>query len=207
MISGIYKITNIINNKVYIGSAIKLKQRFYHHKYYLNKHKHKNKYLQLSWSKYGSDNFKFEIVEYCEVNRLIEREQYWIDKLKCYDRKIGYNINPIAGSSLGKPCSKETKLKISLANKGNKWSDEAKKKITGRKYSEEHRKRISEAPISDELRLKRSINAKGNQNRRDKIKWPCELGIKCLCGDCILKKKDYHKQRYLNKRKILSCEY
>ena len=72
-IHSIYKITNIINNKIYIGSAIDTYNRFSKHKSQLNKNKHHNSYLQNSWNKYGEQNFKFEIIEYItDKNKLIE---------------------------------------------------------------------------------------------------------------------------------------
>ena len=56
----VYKITNIINNKFYIGSTKYFITRKTHHIYTLNKKIHRNIYLQRSWDKYGEINFKFE---------------------------------------------------------------------------------------------------------------------------------------------------
>ena len=50
---GIYKITNTINNQIYIGSAIDIKDRWRCHKRDLLKYKHYNKKLQHAWNKYG----------------------------------------------------------------------------------------------------------------------------------------------------------
>ena len=58
---GIYKITNLINNKFYIGSSSDLKKRLYEHRRELNLGVHANKHLQSAWNKYGEENFKFEI--------------------------------------------------------------------------------------------------------------------------------------------------
>ena len=58
---GIYKITNIINNKVYVGSAVNVTYRFKTHKRLLKQNKHFNTHLQSSYNKYGKDNFKFEM--------------------------------------------------------------------------------------------------------------------------------------------------
>jgi len=62
--------------------------------------------------KYGYSNFTLEIVEYCDVSVLLEREQHYLDLLK-----PTYNIAKIAGSTLGIPKSAETKVKISQALK------------------------------------------------------------------------------------------
>jgi group I intron endonuclease len=82
MESGIYKIECIINNKIYIGSSNNIHRRKIEHMSSLKRNKHFNKYIQRSWNKYGEENFMFEILENCEVEKLIEREQYYIDTLK-----------------------------------------------------------------------------------------------------------------------------
>lgn len=63
--------------------------------------------------KYGYGSFKLEILEYCEIDVLIEREQYYIDLLK-----PEYNICRIAGSTLGRVHSISTRKKISNSIKG-----------------------------------------------------------------------------------------
>ena len=88
-ICGIYKITNIINEKVYIGQSINILRRWNEHIRELNKNLHVNKYLQSSWNKYGEENFKFEIVEECKIEELNEKEVYYINKYNSY--RNGYN--------------------------------------------------------------------------------------------------------------------
>ena len=131
-ISAIYSITNIRNNKIYIGSAFQYKNRRNSHLYLLRKEKHHNKHLQKSFIKYGEKNFQFGIIEYVEnKERLIEREQVWIDFFK-----PEYNICTIAGSSLGFKFTQETKLiqseqrsGINNPNFGKPVSEERKKKF------------------------------------------------------------------------------
>lgn len=119
-ISGVYKIVNKINGKIYVGSAINLKIRKRQHFNNLKGSKHYNKHLQSSYNKYGLDNFTFEIIEYVEdINKLIEIEQFWIDKLNVCNDNYGYNISPTAGSCLGVKASEETKKKMSIKNKGS----------------------------------------------------------------------------------------
>ena len=89
---GIYKIENKINGKVYIGSSNNIKRRWQKHKSLLKHNKHQNSHLQASWNKYGEDNFIFSIVELCSESSLLEREQYFIDKLNSE-----YNQTMIAG--------------------------------------------------------------------------------------------------------------
>ncbi|SRR6266852_3028017 len=123
-ISGIYCILNIKTNKAYIGSAVNISKRWILHLHQLRKNKHYNKYLQNSWNKYGEENFKFEILEYCNKEELLTKEQFWIDWLS-----PKYNRALIAGSRLGVKLSDGTKLKLSLLHKGKPKSEEHKLKI------------------------------------------------------------------------------
>jgi group I intron endonuclease len=122
-ICGIYKIRNIKNNKIYIGSSYNILNRWKQHKYQLNKNIHNNEHLQRAWNKYGKRNFEFIIIEVIEIidiyknmkDYIFEREQYWIDKTNCCNELIGYNIARKAGSKLGVKDSIKTKNKKSLA--------------------------------------------------------------------------------------------
>jgi len=121
---GIYKITNIINNKIYVGSAINLNKRKKKHLYDLKHNIHHSIHLQRAWGKYGEDNFSFEVIEYIEDKDILkEREQYWIDTLNVCDINYGYNILPTAGNSLGYKMSEEGKRKIRDSSRGEKNSN------------------------------------------------------------------------------------
>jgi len=103
-ICGIYKITNNINDRIYVGSSFDIKERWHRHKTDLRTNKHGNNYLQNSWNKYGECNFIFSMIEsfkFTTKEYLLNREQYWIDFLNVCDRKVGYNLYLIAGSALG----------------------------------------------------------------------------------------------------------
>lgn len=115
-ISGIYEIRNIINNKVYIGSSKDVYERWKKHKNDLKNHNHHSEHLQHAWNKYGEKNFKFSIIEKCQFNDLIIREQYYIDYYKSSECDYGYNMSKIAG----RPClTKEqlSKMSKSLSEK------------------------------------------------------------------------------------------
>lgn len=80
MKSGIYKITNSINNKFYIGSSKNIERRFYIHKSKLKNNDHANIILQRSYNKYG-DVFKYEIIEEnIKTEDLLIVEQKYLDK-------------------------------------------------------------------------------------------------------------------------------
>lgn len=87
--SGVYKITNIVTGKFYIGSSLcSIYTRIARHKSDLLKNKHVNEHLQNSFNKHGLKAFKVDILEYCEKNVVIQREQYYIDTLKPHFNKI-----------------------------------------------------------------------------------------------------------------------
>ena len=70
MISGIYKIINLINGKIYLGSAKNFIRRWTNHKSLLQRNKHDNIHLQRAYNQDGVENFKYEVIEYCEPKKL-----------------------------------------------------------------------------------------------------------------------------------------
>nr|QJQ35311.1 GIY-YIG endonuclease [Fusarium brevicatenulatum] len=130
--SGIYKWTNKITNDIYIGQSISLAKRFIR---YFNLSYLKNRetlVISRALIKYGYSNFSLEILEYCDIANLTEREQYYMDKLN-----PRYNTLKIAGSSSGHKLSEETKSKISKSLKGIYIKE--KSALFGRTHSEETR--------------------------------------------------------------------
>ena len=92
---GIYCIQNISNNKRYIGSSKNMYQRLLKHFALLRHNKHENIILQQSWNKHGEEVFDWYILEYCEENKLTEREQHYIDFFKTeynITRKVERNV-------------------------------------------------------------------------------------------------------------------
>lgn len=131
--SGIYKITCIPTGKVYVGSAIDLNRRWLEHRAALRCGRHWNDYFQKAWNKYGEASFHFQIIELVLSAFVIEREQYWIDRLQAFDRRRGFNISPTAGSPLGVTRSEETKQLLSRLMRGRKLGP----------HSEEHKAKLS----------------------------------------------------------------
>jgi group I intron endonuclease len=79
--SGIYQIVSIVNNRIYIGSSCNLSIRKSQHFKKLKNNKHPNSHLQNHCNKYGIEDLEFHLIECCSKEKLIEREQYWIDTL------------------------------------------------------------------------------------------------------------------------------
>jgi hypothetical protein len=94
--SGIYTITNLLNNKMYIGYSYDIFQRLNVHKSALKKNIHHSFHLQKAWNKYGENNFEFEILEeYPDEGFILpSMEHYWCNILKTHNSKYGYNIRP-----------------------------------------------------------------------------------------------------------------
>jgi len=146
----IYKITNIVNSKIYVGQTIgSLYDRWCGHK---SETKRGYKYpLYQAFVKYGIDNFTVELLETLPINSTQEdldnREKWWIATLQTLSPK-GYNLD-VGGRGRGrfseetlrkmslakigkkrKPYSKETCQRLSVVNKGKKMSEEAKRNMS-----------------------------------------------------------------------------
>lgn len=128
-ISGIYKITNLVNLKIYIGSAVCFYNRFRLHISDLLNNNHYNDHLQAAFNKYGIGNFKFEIIKICKDKQLEDCERCYIKVLKVRNPKIGYNKNEDPYTRLGAILSKETREKISNSLKGRKLSEKSLEKL------------------------------------------------------------------------------
>lgn len=127
-IIGIYCIRNLINNKVYIGQSLNIKQRIRQHKSQLNLNKHTNSYLQRSCNKYGLSNFEFIIVKECTIDEIDKFEKYYIDKYDSINKLYGYNLE--SGGNLNKIISDEAKNNLSKSHLGIKPSNNTKQKMS-----------------------------------------------------------------------------
>jgi group I intron endonuclease len=96
--SGIYALVCQENGKIYVGSSINLRGRGWSHLGQLRKGKHGNPHLQSAWNKYGEDSFNIKILELCDAEKLLEREQFWMDHFEVIEK--GFNLVPRAGGSV-----------------------------------------------------------------------------------------------------------
>lgn len=105
MTSGIYVITSNINNKKYIGCTNDFKRRFNEHLLDLIKEVHYNRYIQNHYNKYkcsGKDVFNFDILEKTTVDKIQEREIYYINKFNTTNKLYGFNLTT-GGEDLANP--------------------------------------------------------------------------------------------------------
>ncbi|MDN6184195.1 MAG: hypothetical protein L0J09_06425 [Lactococcus lactis] len=125
----IYRTTNLINNKIYIGQK---KSNIFVPTYYGS-----GTIIKRAISKYGIENFEVKIIEQCfSKEQLCEREIFWIAKEKSlYSFGKGYNITP--GGEFGDtfshhPDKEEIRKRMSITNAGRKHSDDWKRKASER---------------------------------------------------------------------------
>ncbi len=193
MKTGIYKIRNLKNNKLYIGSAAGkgFCNRWNLHRKQLENDCHHSVKLQRAWNKYSADAFIFEIIEECEPELCLEREQHYFDTIlfaSCNDKRfnqLGYNICRVAGNTrgqqvwLGKKRSKETCRKMSIAMSGENnpmYGVRGKDHPSyGKPRSDETRQKIREAclgkgfPHSEETKEKIRIGKRGEKSGTAKL--------------------------------------
>jgi group I intron endonuclease len=162
---GIYQIRCLVDERVYVGSTVNLRQRWGDHRKNLNRNRNRCRRLQMAWNEYGSQAFVWGILEYVynsDVLTMLENE--WINRLKAANRRFGFNLRPSSGR-----LSEESLEKIAEANRGRKHSEESKQKMReaklGKKLSEEHKQKIREAHLgmkpSKETKQKRSSSMLG----------------------------------------------
>jgi len=176
---GIYKITNKINDRVYIGQSNRVNEREREHFYRLVRNEHSNEHLQRSYNKHGEGNFLFEIIE--ETDDLNNREIYFINEYGGINSDLNYNLK----DPLTMEWSEYSKVKHSKnisgennPNYGRRWTEEQKeeqskrlmgltleervgkgkadlakskmsKSQTGRKHSEEVKEKIRQANLGE----------------------------------------------------------
>lgn len=95
--SCIYLWTNLVNGKKYVGQTTCFHRRMKTYRY-----TYPNAYMEHAVKKHGVDNFDITILERdVPLDKLDEREQYWLDYYQSYDADKGYNICKIAGTTEG----------------------------------------------------------------------------------------------------------
>lgn len=171
----IYRFTNVVNNKIYIGiTTSKFIKRIQSHISQSNpKTRSKKGYFQKALHFYGINNFNIDIIEYLNSeSELFEREIFWIDYYKSSDSKFGYNLTFGGdGNRSNSQTSEKTREKISIANK-SKWAIPEYRETRITQMNSSKNKRI---PI---VQLDLSYNV---INRFESLKDVKNIGFNSIC--------------------------
>lgn len=172
----IYKLTNKINNKIYIGQTIhNLNKRLHGHRHNAKRFKYG---ISAAIAKYGFDNFTSEIICHCfDLEELDKQEKYFIQEYQSNDSKIGYNLTA-GGEGLKNP-SAEVKQKMSNAHKNPN-----RKTTKGYKFTEEQKHNLSVAHLGISPPNK-GIPMSEEQRMKLKVYWK-SLGIPIICNETNL---------------------
>lgn len=172
---GVYVIRCVPTDKRYVGSTSDFAKRSRDHQYDLRTARHDNRLLLRAWRKYGADAFVFEIVEtVSDIATVFGREQYWIDHFDAANPKHGFNLAPVAGSTLGVKMALEVveanrlrnlgnvvpeavRQQISRSTLGTKKSPEMRAKLRGIKRSVATRRKMAAAAVEREARKRAAI--------------------------------------------------
>ena len=191
----IYKITNLVNDKFYVGSTINKKVRFRQHRRFLRQNRHHCKHLQAAWNLYGESKFTFEVVEFVDISLDLAgvEDTYLaehVGKGHCYNS--GYSSRaPWRGApahvtpNYGNTMSQEQKTVLSNYTKqqwldadprtGTQHSPETKAKISAKVQVALSEGRGGKFIPSEETRRKMSEALKGNQCAKGYKRTPEEI--------------------------------
>jgi group I intron endonuclease len=223
MMHYLYRITNQLNNKVYIGQAVDPSRRWTDHKWNA-KQENPIQYISRAMGKYGVENFIFEVIATCRTQEdANETETILIQQYNSRDKQFGYNIKPGGNNA---PHAEETKEKMRQATiqqiieKGHP----AAGRIVTEEERELHRKARLEKPIeyTSELRkkmseshigIKDSEETKKRKSESAKEAWEKRIDYsrKCEAPGCDVSGKAKYKIidgiRYCNKHGLRMLRY
>ena len=190
--SGIYKITNNVDGKVYIGKTKNFRNRWRQYKYDYENRRTRclNSYIMNAMLKHGFDAFSFSIVEFCDVGICSERELYWMDFYDSCNHDKGYNLR--RDSSSGMITHESTSDKISKRLK-EEWSSgirsEHSAKMT-KKWSERDKAEQSAVMTKALTKYFYRLTSLDGFVQLVVYKQLCELGLKNVIAKFHKKKSD-----------------
>ena len=192
--TGIYKITNKINGKVYIGQSTNIEKRWQDHK---NDWKYnKTKLLYKAFEKYGLDNFTFEVLEECCVEELNSKEIDYIKQFRSYCGwgNNGYNMTLGGEGAKGIILTEERKQHLSKLAKERNWTGENNPNYNNHALAGENHFNYGKH-LSNETKNKISQSHKGihKGGKNTQAKRVCCEGV---LFDCIKDCAEYYEVNY-----------
>lgn len=169
--AGIYQFLNLQNGKRYIGQAQNVATRYFEHRRKRNLYKTRIAFYNAV-NKYGWDAFEFSVIEkVADLEKLNEREQFWMDTFQSFKKENGYNICREANTTRGYKYSEKTRKRLS---EWAKFRVGEKNTFYGKKHSEETKRKIGEAnskwerteEIKKAMREARAIDGSGKPKRK-----------------------------------------
>lgn len=158
MIGYIYKTTNLINGKIYIGKHLATK--------FSLSYKGSGAILKQAFKKYGKENFSCELIaEATTEEELNNLEAYWVKMLDSRNPEIGYNIVEGGLGTSGYHHSEEAKQKMSEAKSGILLTEEWKSKIAEANKRRTHSPETKQKISNSNKGKKRSEEAKANMRK------------------------------------------
>ena len=208
----IYKITNLINHKIYIGKDTTSDPNYFG----------SGLLIKRAFVKYGKENFIKEVIDITgDYDELSKKEIYWISKYKSTDKKIGYNIAP--GGEGGDTLSNHPDLDLirEKISKNSKTKGKTYEDAFGEVRAREYRERLSKSNIRHSLgkkydeiySIEKSERIKSIIGQNTKDSWDDErkkihsklakenIYNSLLSEESIIKNREYLKNRWSNWRK------
>ncbi len=203
VICGIYKITNQVNGKCYIGQSVNIARRWRDHKKTSSDASYDtyNSSLHKAFKKYGLENFSFEVLEECLQENLNAREVYWIDYFNSNNPQCGYNLT-LGGDNVSQKCRKLTdeqlqKLKYLLKTTLISQADLAKQFNISQMAVSDINRGISYPDLNEDYPLRDSNAIRGWNLHPEKIGLKTELKVnesnKSSKSEKLIKSKDKNK--------------
>ena len=160
-VRGIYKVTNKINGKVYIGQSVDIGKRWRQHMTAED-----DIYFHKAIQKYGVENFEWEVIEQCKKKDLDEREIYWIEYYDSFNK--GYNCTKGGGGNSGEG-SPNWKGGISLDPEyGKQWYETNKEEL--KEYREQYYEANKEQIKEKMKEYNKQYYETNKEKRKEKVK-------------------------------------
>lgn len=176
--SGVYQIILKLDGRSYVGSAVNIDARWRNHVSASKRNKTKQ-VIARALAKHGPENFEWLVLEYCDIDQLLTREQHWLDSIRPFaDEGNGFNVRKIADSNLGITRSLAAREKQSNSMKGFLKTESHKQRmreVWHQSRSEEYYQALSDRIKGDRNPAKRpEVAAKISKSMKGKS-WKHDL--------------------------------